>query len=65
MQAICNTSTKSFKIVIIYRPPNCSTADFFLEFSDQDLEAYYFFLVILISIWINLSHLVYPDFYAF
>ena len=33
MQAICNTSTKSFRIVIIYRPPNCSTADFFLEFS--------------------------------
>lgn len=34
MQAICNTSTKSFRIVIIYRPPNFSTADFFLEFSE-------------------------------
>ena len=34
VQGICNTSTKSFRIVIIYRPPNCSTADFFLEFSD-------------------------------
>lgn len=33
MQAICNTSTKSFRIVIIYRLPNCTTADFFLEFS--------------------------------
>ena len=32
MRAICNTSTKSFRIAIIYRPPNCSTADFFPGF---------------------------------
>jgi len=33
MQIICNTSTKSFRIIVIYRPPNGSFTDFRLEFS--------------------------------
>ena len=46
MQVICNTSTKSFRIIVIYRPPICSTADFFLEFCGlleglSGLEVYY------------------------
>ena len=33
MQIICNTSTKSFRIIDIYRPPNGSFANFCLDFS--------------------------------
>ena len=33
MQIICNTSTKSFRIIVIYRPPNGSFANFCLDFS--------------------------------
>ena len=33
MQIICNTSTKSFRIIVLYRPPNGSFANFCLDFS--------------------------------
>ena len=33
MQIICNNSTKSFRIIVIYRPPNGSFDNFCLDFS--------------------------------
>ena len=59
---------QSFRLMVIYRPPNCGTTDFFMEFSDllEGLSGFRSLLLIsgdvnMHMIWINLRLPVYPS----